>query len=780
MDQFAKDMTTVLYGNPHSGSWPSQLSTSRIEDIRLQLLRFFNASPEEYDLVFVPNATSGVKLVVESMRALPRGYYFAYHQACHTSLVGAREDAVGSSCLDDGAMAHFLDSSEDLENAAHESTAVLFAYTAQSHMNGRRYPLTWPKRLREKSARQGHRILTLLDAASYCATSPLDLGNPGFLADFVTLSLYKIFGFPDLGALIVRRSSEDILHHRRYFGGGTVDTVVCEGEQWHAPKTHFLHERLEDGTLPFHSIMALGSALVVHRNLFGSMDQVSSHVSSLTGMLLETLQALRHGNGEHVCAVYTKAPAPDSNLGVGPVVSFNIRSSRGAWLSLFEFEKLAALRCIHVRTGGLCSPGGIAEALSLRPWELRKNFSAGFRCGTENDIVAGKPTGVIRVSFGAMSTKSDVRRLAEFLREFFVENSVPNGRTLTPSRPGNERRTAPLHVRRITVFPIKSCAGFDIPAGRPWEVRPEGLAWDREWCLLHRGTREALVQKRCPKMALLQPSLDFDLGLLSVTYLGEESEGTGANRVFVPLSADPSNFDQDSHRTLSQVCGDKIFPQIYVSKEVNDFFTRVLRTPCVLARFPPGGRGLRSRSSKAKMQRHQQDQWLRNLSESFPETSPAGAFEPEMQTGAKILLSNESPILMIYQPSVDALNEAIRKRGGHNVDEAAFRANVIVACPIPNSLWPAYSEDSWKSVSIGSELFTPLGACRRCQMVCVNPRTSERKSEPLATLAKTRRFDGKIFFGIHMCLGSKHASRAEASQNAMIRVGDPVYVEGMS
>jgi molybdenum cofactor sulfurtransferase len=100
MDRFAKDMTSNLFGNPHSASASSQLSTSRIEDIRLRALRFFNADPAEFDLVFVANATAGIKLIADALRAAPDGFDYAYHQASHTSLVGVREEARNSLCLD--------------------------------------------------------------------------------------------------------------------------------------------------------------------------------------------------------------------------------------------------------------------------------------------------------------------------------------------------------------------------------------------------------------------------------------------------------------------------------------------------------------------------------------------------------------------------------------------------------------------------------------------------------------------------------------------------------
>lgn len=61
----------------------------------------------------------------------------------------------------------------------------------------------------------------LLDAASLVSTSPLDLSL--YKPDFVTISFYKIFGYPTgLGALIVKNSSSHLLSERKYFGGGTV------------------------------------------------------------------------------------------------------------------------------------------------------------------------------------------------------------------------------------------------------------------------------------------------------------------------------------------------------------------------------------------------------------------------------------------------------------------------------------------------------------------------------------------------------------------------------
>ncbi|KAH0526101.1 hypothetical protein TsFJ059_009474 [Trichoderma semiorbis] len=547
VDAFAKDMTSVLYGNPHSASSPSQRSSSRIDQVRVRLLDFFKADPDQYDLVFVANATAGVKLVVEGMRSLPEGYVFAYHQACHTSVVGAREEAHQSVCLDNTGVRSWLDGDDPFKPTTSGTPTKLFAYSAQSHMDGRRYPISWAKELKKKEAQSSFRTLTLLDAASLSATSQLDLSDSQFAADFVVLSLYKIFGFPDLGVLLVRRSAEHVFNHRRYFGGGTVDMVLCGDEQWHSPKSYSLHERLEDGTLPFHSIIAADIAISTHQRLFGSMDQISAHTAYLSRELCRGLHSLRHANGTPVCHIYSEIPDDTAPIETGPVVSFNIRDSRGLWIGLAEFEKLTILKKMHVRTGGVCSPAGLASALDLQPWEMKLNLSSGIRCGEDSGRFTNKPTGIIRASLGAMNTKSDISRFLAFVQDFFVEENIK------------------------------------IPNQK------------------HQRTEKAQSG---------QPS---------------------------PFPGVPSPPDSDSEQQQSQ----------------------------------PG----------------------------------------------KILLSNESPILMISTSSVEMLNKTIMETGESAVDESVFRANIVVEASPGHHGHPAYSEDMWRRISIGNHSFKLLGACQRCQMV---------------------------------------------------------------
>ncbi|KAG6008918.1 hypothetical protein E4U43_000086 [Claviceps pusilla] len=791
MDTFAREMTQSLYGNPHSGSLSSQLSTSRIDDVRLRLLGFFNADPSEYDLVFVANATAGVKLVVEAMRALPQGYSYVYHESCHTSLVGAREDAKQSLCVNDSDMEFYL-GGNDLSHSFDSASTVLFAYSAQSHMDGRRYPLSWSRDVKENSKGRSKPLYTLLDAASFSATSQLNLSLAEFAADFIVLSLYKIFGFPDLGALIIRRSAACIFDSRRYFGGGTVDLVTCSrNEQWHVRKSQFLHERLEDGTLPFHSILALDSAMTVHSDLFGSMDRVSQHTSYLARNLFHGLQSLQHGNSLPICVLYTQHPDSAAPLGNGPVVSFNLKNSAGGWVSPAEVEKLAGLQNVHIRTGGLCSPGKVATALNLEPWELKKNLSAGFRCGADNEIMGGKPTGVIRASLGAMSTESDVDRFLNFVREFFVEDcSAPLG--LPQTRPHSSKSSpSNMRVKSITVYPIKSCGGFTVPPGVRWDVRREGLAWDREWCLIHPGSGQALSQKRYPKMALLRPVFDFDNGVLRVSYDGPVNDSSQPPEVQIPLSANPNMLEQQSKQMPSRVCGEEISAQAYVSMKMNSFFSKTLGVPCVLARFPAGGKGLCSRTARARFQKHQpqhqHQQKQMNTHCTLPGSFPDVPSPPESDSDSggqseqrMILLSNESPMLLINSSSVAALNEEIVRRGGVGVPEDSYRANVVVetvGATKEKNKDLAYSEDTWSKIRIGQHEFQLLGSCRRCQMVCVDQMTGTRRQEPFSTLALTRRFDGKVYFGAHMRQEPRLDDLSLSSQAPSLEVGDAVTVE---
>lgn len=401
------------------------------------MLAFFKADPKFYDLVFVSNATAAIKLVAESLRDYSThrtgsSFSYGYHAAAHTSLVGVRELAVsGSTCFkSDQEVEEWLESvgraSRSFPCLDANSKVGLFAYPAQSNMNGRRLPLQWSGRLRKLQRPEHRDVYSLLDAAAFVSTAPLDLSDHMDGPDFVALSFYKIFGLPDLGALIVRKDAGHVLCDRLYFGGGTVDMIINGAtEAWYAKKQTSLYEILEDGTPAFHSIIALESAVDVHQALFLDMHRVSTHTENLSKILYDRMYALRHENGAALCRIY-KDPKGQYGKGdtQGPTIAFNVQKANGSWIRKTDFENLAILNGIQLRTGGVCNPGGIAWALDLTPTELRKNYAEGLRCGNGIDELNGKPTGIIRVSLGAMSSMKDVDTLVKFLHLFVETSSV--------------------------------------------------------------------------------------------------------------------------------------------------------------------------------------------------------------------------------------------------------------------------------------------------------------------------------------------------------------------
>ncbi|KAL8730042.1 MAG: hypothetical protein Q9166_004366 [cf. Caloplaca sp. 2 TL-2023] len=806
IEQSSQDLLHNLLGNPHSNSPSSQLSTRRIEDVRLRALRFFKANPDFFDLIFVANATAGIKLLTEGFRECQGGFWYGYHRDAHTSLIGVRESAAEHHCFTgDEEVAEWLQSGAP----SHGDRIGLFAYPAQSNLNGRRLPLSWPGRLRRPRPSSHGSIYSLLDAAAFVSTSPLDLSDASQAPDFTVLSFYKIFGYPDLGALIVRKDSDLQLRRRKYFGGGTVEMVTCMEESWHIKKQNTLHEQLEDGTLPFHSIIALDTAFDVYARLFGPFDCISSHTSFLADRLYKRLSSLCHANGLSVCSFSkdSKSSYEDSST-QGPIVALNICNSKAEWVSNAEVEKLATIKNIQFRTGGLCNPGGVASFLELTPREMKRNFSAGHRCGNENDIQEGKPTGVIRLSLGAASNIQDVAAFIQFVEEFFVDRQCQPQPGL-----GVSRVEADFHVETLSIYPIKSCGGWKVPASLVWNVKPEGLAWDREWCLVHQGTRAALSQKKIPRMALLRPSIDLEGGVLRVRY-GGRLPSSISGEITVPLSNDAgllqnANAPYRDTYCPSLVCGDPVSAYTYTSPDIAAFFSAALSTPCTLARFAPGP--LSTRHSKIHLQGPKVQYPTAALPPSqpvpgaFPPTPPASPPTPYIEshpTTPPLLLSNESPILTVSRSSLNHLNKTITSNSlrAKPAPASVFRANIILAQSGPGKPLP-YDEDYWISLRILSPppcqpSSTPssgrcnsiqnqstdldvLAPCGRCQMICINQETAERTEEPFVTLAKTRRMQGegkgqKVFFGVHCALGPGEGG--VRGRRGTVRVGDRVVV----
>lgn len=161
----------------------------------------------------------------------------------------------------------------------------LFAFPAQSNVSGIKHDLKWILKAKEL----GWDVL--LDAAAFVPASILDLKK--YKPDFVSISFYKIFGYPTgLGCLLVRKSTFNKLE-KKWFAGGAVSLASVK-----AP-FRFLtdnHERFEDGTINYLDIPAIKIGLEYIESI--GMNRINERIESLMNYLYSELKTLCHSNGE--------------------------------------------------------------------------------------------------------------------------------------------------------------------------------------------------------------------------------------------------------------------------------------------------------------------------------------------------------------------------------------------------------------------------------------------------------------------------------------------------
>jgi selenocysteine lyase/cysteine desulfurase len=409
-----------VYGNPHSGSLSSVATTTLVERARRHILAYFNASPADYTVVFAQNATAALKLVGESYPFGPGGRYLALVDN-HNSVNGIREFAGAKGSSVDYAPLTLPDLRidrprlDELLGTADPARANLFAFPAQSNFSGVKHPLELVAGARAK----GWDVL--LDAAAFVPTSPLDLS--AVRPDFVTISFYKMFGYPTgVGALIVRNAALERLR-RPWFAGGTVNFATVQGRR------HILARReagFEDGTLNYLSIPAVEIGLRhLERVTIGA---IQTRVRCLTGWLLEQLLALQHRSGRHMVRIY----GPATTEMRGGAVTMNFYDPEGHLLDYRRIEELASSRRISLRTGCFCNPGAGETAEGLTEADMLAGAEAGGDMTLPRFLQViqhrgGKSAGAIRVSLGIASNFADVYRFVEFASEFRDQTRLTMG-----------------------------------------------------------------------------------------------------------------------------------------------------------------------------------------------------------------------------------------------------------------------------------------------------------------------------------------------------------------
>ncbi|KAI5391307.1 Molybdenum cofactor sulfurase, variant 4 [Lathyrus oleraceus] len=90
MDSVFKDLTSNVYGNPHSQSDSSSATFEIVRDARQQVLDYCNASPKDYKCIFTSGATAALKMVGEAF-PWSCNSNFMYTMENHNSVLGIRE-----------------------------------------------------------------------------------------------------------------------------------------------------------------------------------------------------------------------------------------------------------------------------------------------------------------------------------------------------------------------------------------------------------------------------------------------------------------------------------------------------------------------------------------------------------------------------------------------------------------------------------------------------------------------------------------------------------------
>jgi uncharacterized protein YcbX len=277
-----------------------------------------------------------------------------------------------------------------------------------------------------------------------------------------------------------------------------------------------------------------------------------------------------------------------------------------------------------------------------------------------------------------------------------------------------------VHVAALTVHPVKSLRGEPV---RTADLGRAGLRGDRRWMLVD-ADGGAVTARRHPEL----------LGVSARTAPGDG----------VVLS----------HRDR---------PDLAVAPPVGGVPVRVTlsRTDRALAAGPAADAWLRAVLGLD----------VRLVWQDDPARRPVGEAHGG-RPGDPLSLADAGPVLVTVAASLRRLEEWVattpaRRRHGPvatgvrplasavSADEATppraavvmerFRPNIVVDGDVE-----PFAEDGWPGIRVGGVEMRFAEHCDRCVMTTVDPQTGVRGQEPLRTLARHRRWDGKVWFGVRM------------------------------
>ena len=403
--QHSEILLKNVMGNPHSTNPTAQKSSLWVENTRKKILDFFNA--EDYYCVFTQNASHALKIVGESY-PFSENSYFLMLSDNHNSVNGIREFCHNKYAEFSYFPINFTDlkiDEQELKKVLQSKNSIkdkLFAFPAQSNVSGVKHDLKWI----QVAQKNGWDVL--VDAAAFVPTNILDLKL--YQPDFVSVSFYKMFGFPTgIGCLLIKKDKFEKLQ-KPWFAGGTVKMVSVK-----EPK-HFLvnnHERFEDGTLDYLNIPAVKLGLEFLEQV--EMERITERIWDLRKYAYQKLQSLKHSNGRNLVQLF----GPENHQNVGGTLMMTFNNKNGEKYLFEEIESAANLRNISIRSGCFCNPGIDEINNEISEMELA-NYYKDSEDANFSEMVnfLGKMRGATRVSFGIATIKQDIDFFVEFISQF--------------------------------------------------------------------------------------------------------------------------------------------------------------------------------------------------------------------------------------------------------------------------------------------------------------------------------------------------------------------------
>jgi len=266
-------------------------------------------------------------------------------------------------------------------------------------------------------------------------------------------------------------------------------------------------------------------------------------------------------------------------------------------------------------------------------------------------------------------------------------------------------------------YPVKSTRGHDLQCV---ELDPWGLRDDRRWMLID-ADGECATARVYP--SLLSVTAEFDPATQMLTLHRPDTEP-----LIVPVPDGPAEA-VTVHR--------KPATGVDAGAAAHAWFSAITGVPVRLI-----------------YQRRPQDR----------PTNPAWSLPDD-----RVSFADAYPLLVCTTASLDALNDLVAQ--GRFADEGPldmrrFRPNAVIS----GAGMQPWIEDGWRRIRLGDTTFRIAKGSARCILTTTDPDSCERGREPLATLAKHRRFDGRSWFGINVI------PEVRIDDLATLTVGDRVEV----